>query len=49
MGSSSQVEYEFLLAKDLDYLTVKQYTNFNDEITRIKRMLTSLLRKLKPS
>jgi four helix bundle protein len=49
MGSSSQVEYEFLLAKDLDYLNVKQYTSFNDDITRIKRMLTSLLRKLKPN
>jgi four helix bundle protein len=49
MGPSSEVEYEFLLAKDLEYLSVKQYTSLNDEITRIKRMLTSLLRKLKPS
>jgi four helix bundle protein len=32
MGSSSQVEYEFLLAKDLAYLNMKQYTSFNDEL-----------------
>lgn len=47
MGSSSQVEYELLLAKDLDYLSIKPYTDLNDEIIRIKRMLTSLLRKLR--
>jgi four helix bundle protein len=48
MGSSSQVEYECLLAKDMHYLTNKQYTGLNDEIIGIKRMLTSLLRRLKP-
>ena len=47
MGSSSEIEYEFLLAKDLDYLSVPNYTQLNDDVTRIKRMLTSLLRKLR--
>jgi four helix bundle protein len=47
MGSSSEVDYELLLAKDLMYLPLDTYTNFNDEISRIKRMLTSLLRKLR--
>ena len=49
MGSSSEVEYHFLLARDLDYLNVALYTDLNDEITRIKRMLTSLLRKIRPN
>ena len=49
MGSSSEVEYELLLANDLDYLSNSQYADLNDEITGIKRMLSSLLRKLKSS
>jgi four helix bundle protein len=47
MGSSSEIEYEFLLAKDLNYLSAPLYTNLNDDVTRIKRMLASLLRKLR--
>ena len=47
MGSSSEIEYEFLLAKDLDYLNLPDYTQLNTDVTRIKRMLTSLLRKLR--
>ena len=44
MGSSSETEYHFLLAKDLGYLHLNPYTKLNDDITRIKRMLASLLR-----
>jgi four helix bundle protein len=49
MGSSSELEYHFLLSKDLNYLTNDLYTNLSDEITGIKRMLTSLLRRIKPN
>lgn len=44
MGSASEVEYEFLLARDLQYLNPNSYDEFNAEITGIKRMLASLLR-----
>ena len=47
MGSASEVEYEFLLAKDLNYLSTDLYTSLNDEVTGIKRMLTSLLRRIR--
>jgi four helix bundle protein len=47
MGSASEVEYEFLLARDLDYLEANSYETLNDEIVGIKRMLASLLRKLR--
>ncbi len=47
MGSSSETEYHFLLAKDLGYLHMDPYTKLNDEVTRIKRMLASLLRKVR--
>ena len=47
MGSASEVEYHFLLAKDLDMIAESQYTAFNDEITSIKRMLASLLKRIR--
>lgn len=47
MGSASEVEYEFLLARDLQLLSNDLYTELNDEITGIKRMLASLLRKVR--
>jgi four helix bundle protein len=47
MGSASEVEYHFLLARDLTYLNPENYTRLNDEIIRIKRMLASLLRTLR--
>jgi four helix bundle protein len=47
MGSASEVEYEFVLAKDLQYLGAESYSQLNDEITGIKRMLASLLRKIR--
>ncbi|MCI0334347.1 MAG: four helix bundle protein [Planctomycetes bacterium] len=47
MGSSSEVEYHFLLARDLTYLNAEDYAKLNDDVTRIKRMLASLLRKIK--
>lgn len=49
MGSASEVEYHFLLAKDLDYITNEIYPPLNEEITRIKRMLSSLLRRIRPN
>jgi four helix bundle protein len=47
MGSASEVEYEILLAKDLQYLAADSYPQLNDEITGINRMLASLLRKIR--
>ncbi|MFO0790607.1 MAG: four helix bundle protein [Pirellulales bacterium] len=49
MGSSSEVEYHFLLARDLDYMPAEVYTPLDEEITRIKRMLSSLLRRIRPN
>src|SRR5204862_3380320 len=47
MGSASEIEYEILLAKDLQYLSTDAYTQLNDEITGIKRMLASLIRRIR--
>ncbi|MEZ4766010.1 MAG: four helix bundle protein [Calditrichia bacterium] len=45
-GSTSEVEYQILLSKDLGYINVEQYKILDDEINEIKRMLNSFIRKL---
>jgi four helix bundle protein len=45
-GSASELDYELLLAKDLGYLTEPDYPRMADELSQIRKMLTSLLRKI---
>jgi four helix bundle protein len=45
-GSASELDYELLLAKDLGYLTEPDYVRMADELSQIRKMLTSLLRKV---
>lgn len=47
MGSASEVEYHLLLAHDLDYLKSPEYKRLSSKVTEVKRMLASLIRKLK--
>jgi four helix bundle protein len=47
MGSASELEYHLLLAHDLGLLTATDYAPLVDRVTEIKRMLTSLSKKLK--
>lgn len=46
VGSASEVEYELLLAHDLNYLTDNEYDNFNKEIVEIRKMLNNFIKKL---
>jgi four helix bundle protein len=46
MGSSSELEYQILLAKDLGYLNDESYNNLSDKTIEVKKMLTSLIKKL---
>jgi four helix bundle protein len=46
MGSASELEYHLLLSRDLRLLTSAQYKNLTGEVTEVKRMLTSFIRKL---
>ena len=48
MGSASEVEYQLLLATDLKFLGDDLHLKLQDDVSRIKRMLTSLLRTLNP-
>jgi four helix bundle protein len=45
-GSASELEYHFLLAHDLAFLTDANYQKLNYCVVEVKRMLTSLARKV---
>jgi four helix bundle protein len=47
MGSASELEYLSLLARDLRFLDKEECSTLMNEITEIKRMLASFIRKLK--
>jgi four helix bundle protein len=46
MGSACELENHLQLAFDLKFLEEKQYTYLNNETVGIKRMLSSLLKRL---
>lgn len=48
-GSASEVQYQLLLARDLLYLSSPEWEQKDESIGEIKRMLASLLKKLKIS
>ena len=45
-GSASELEYHFLLAKDLDLLSADQYAFLNSSVQEVKRMLAALILKV---
>lgn len=46
-GSASEVEYELLLAKELEYITTEQYDGWIHEISEIRSMLAAYMKKLR--
>ena len=47
MGSASEVEYQLLLARDLEYLTADEYQTLNNELVEIKRMINAFIQQLR--
>ncbi|HEV2116751.1 MAG TPA: four helix bundle protein [Terriglobales bacterium] len=47
MGSASELEYQLLLSHDLGLVRESDHKVLASQATEVKRMLTSLLRKLK--
>lgn len=45
-GSASELEYHLLLSRDLKFLESADYDNLQSQVTDVKRMLASLLRKI---
>jgi four helix bundle protein len=49
LGSASETDYHLLLAFDLGYFNKDTYDQLHEETTRIMRMLSGLLKKLRDS
>jgi four helix bundle protein len=47
MGSASELEYQLLLANDLNYLPPNAYKTTNNELIQINRMLNTYIQKLR--
>ncbi len=47
MGSASELEYQLLLAHDLEYLQNPEYGRLAAQTVEVKRMLSSLMQKVK--
>jgi four helix bundle protein len=47
MGSASELEYQFLLARDLKLIEKAEHAQLEDAVTEVKKMIASLIRKLK--
>ncbi len=45
-GSASEFEYQLLLAYDLQYLSEDKYSELNQQVIEIKKMLNSFIKKL---
>jgi four helix bundle protein len=46
-GSASEVEYQLLLARDLEFLKIVDYQRVSNEVVEVKRMLAALMQKLR--
>ncbi len=46
LGSASELEYHFLLARDLNFFSEECYKYLNNSVVEIKRMLASLVCKV---
>ena len=47
MGSSSELEYQLILARDLHYLEEKMCSELSSELIEVSRMLYAFVQRLK--
>lgn len=47
MGSASELEYLIFLSNELELIESSSFTELNSNIVEIKKMLTSLIKKLR--
>ena len=45
-GSTNELEYHFILARDLGFLTVQEHRDLTDHAVEIRKMLCSLISKV---
>jgi four helix bundle protein len=49
MGSASELDYHLLLARDLGYLGPQDYQELSQATGEVKRMLSTLITKVRPA
>ena len=47
MGSASELEYQLLLAHELEFVESQTYSRLNESVCEIKRMLASFIKTLR--
>ena len=47
MGSACELEYQLILARDLKYLPAERHPDYDAEVCEVKRMLASLLDRVR--
>ncbi len=47
MGSSSELEYQLYLSKDLNYITTNEYSEYYDLLIQLRKMLNAFIKKIK--
>jgi len=47
-GSAAELEYHFLLARDLDLLSTTKFDLLRRQVDEVQRMLTSLIQQVQP-
>jgi four helix bundle protein len=47
MGSASELDYHLLLARDLKFISMKDYEPLATELSEVRRMLNTFIQKLK--
>lgn len=45
-GSASELDYQLLLARDLNYMTDEEYRRIDGRLLELRRMLTALIQKV---
>jgi four helix bundle protein len=48
-GSASEIEYHFLLARDLRYLPDEEFRRLSGQADEVQRMLTALIQRFRPA
>ncbi|MFC2082294.1 four helix bundle protein [Bacteroidota bacterium] len=46
-GSASEVEYLILFSRDIELIEINDYNSLNNDVVEVKKMLSSLLQKLR--
>lgn len=47
IGSCSEFEYQMLLAKDLEYISIDSYNLFRNKVSEVRKMLIALMKTIK--